>query len=54
MFENGKPNIVMNSFYNFIPENSLKLGIVVFVMLNKMFVTVLIIDFYSQSLKPSL
>ena len=68
MFENGKPDIVLKTFKGFnlkktpfiilIPENSLKLGIVVFVMLNKMLVIDLIIDFYSRfgpgSLTPSL
>ena len=55
MFENWKPDIVLktvkgfyikrNPFLILIPENSFKLGIVVLVMLNKMLVIVLIIDF---------
>ena len=58
MSENGKPDIVLKTvkafnikrspFIILIPENSLKLGIVVLVMLNKMLVIALIIDFYSR------
>ena len=47
-----------NSYYNFDFKKSFKLGIVVLVMLNKILVTVFIIDFYSGygpgSQKPSL
>ena len=57
IFENGKPDIVLKtvmgfdikrtSFLTLIPENCFKLRIVVLVMLNKMLVIVLTIDFYS-------
>ena len=57
IFENGKPDIVLKTvmgfdikrtpFLTLIPENSFKLRIVVLVMLNKMLVIVLTIDFYS-------
>ena len=43
MFENGKPDIVLKTpFMILIYENSLKFGIVVIVMLNKMLVIVLL------------
>ena len=58
MFEDGKPDIVLKTVKRFnlkrtpiiilIPENSFKLRIVVLVMLNKMLVIILIIDFYSR------
>ena len=58
MFENGKPDIVLKTLKCFnlkrtpsiilIPENSFKLGIVVLVLPNKMFVIDLTIDFYSR------
>ena len=58
MFQNGKPDNVLKTVKGFnikrthliilIPENSLKLGIVVLLMLNKMLVIDLIIDFYSR------
>ena len=68
IFQNGKPDTVLKTAKGFnikrtpfiilIPENSFKLGIVVLVMLKKMLVIVLIIDFYSGygpgSQKPSL
>ena len=57
MFENGKPDIVLKTVKGFniwrtpyiilILENSLKFGIVVLVMLNKMLVLVFTLDFYS-------
>ena len=57
MLENGKPNIVLKTVKRFnikrtriiifISEKSLKLGMVVLVMFNKMLVIMLIIDFYS-------
>ena len=57
IFENGKPDIVLKTvmgfdikrtpFLTLIPENCFKLRIVVLVMLNKMLVIVLTIDFYS-------
>ena len=49
-FEDRKPNINVKrtSFIILISENSLKLGIVVLVIINKMLVIVLIIDFYSR------
>ena len=49
VFKNGKTDIVLKTFKSFniktpfiilIPENSFKLGIAVFVMLNKMLVIV--------------
>ena len=58
MFENEKPDIFLKTVKGFyiertpfiilIPENSFKLGIVVLVMLNKMLVIDLIIDFNSR------
>ena len=68
MFENGKPDIVLKTVEKFnikrtpfiilIAENNFKMGIVVIVMLNKLLVKVLAIDFYSryelESKKPSL
>ena len=55
---NWKPDIVLKAVTGFnlkrtpfiilIPENSFKLGIVVLVVLNKMLVRVLIINFYSR------
>ena len=57
MFENGKPDIALKtvkgfiikrtSFIILISERSLKLGIVVLVMLNKMLVISFTIDFKS-------
>ena len=57
MFENGKPKIVLKMVKSLnikitptiilILKNSLKLGIDVLVMFNKMLVIVFIIDFYS-------
>ena len=57
MFENEKPDIVLKTAKCFnikrilinilVFKKSLKLGIVVLVMFNKMFVIVFIIDFYS-------
>ena len=47
IFENGKPNIVSFPFIILILK-SLKLGIVVLVMFNKMLVIVFTIDFYSE------
>ena len=57
MLENGKPNIVLKTVKRFnikrtriiifISKKSLKLGMVVLVMFNKMLVIILIIDFYS-------
>ena len=47
MFENGKPDNVLKIIINLIYKKSLKLGIVVLVMFNKMLVMVCIIDFYS-------
>ena len=56
MFENGKPDIVLKRvncfdmkrtpFIILNSENSLELGIVALIILNKMLVIVLIIDFY--------
>jgi len=68
MFQNGKPDIVLKTVKKFnikrtliiilILLKSLKLGIVVLVMFNKMLVIVFIFDFYSGygpgSQKPSL
>ena len=68
MFQNGKPDLVLKTVKSFtikrtpiiilISDNNFKLGIVVLVMLNKMLVTVFIIDFCSEygpgSQKPSL
>ena len=67
MFENGKPDIVLKTVNRFNVKrtpicfdlkSSLKLGIVVLVIFNKMLVIVVIIDFYSGhgpgSQKPSL
>ena len=55
MFKNGKADIVLktvkykkNSFYNFEFRKYLKIGNFVLVMLNKMLVLVLPVDFYSQ------
>ena len=53
MLENGKPDIVLKTVKGFnikrtpfiIQESSFKLGIVVLVMLKKLLVIVLIIDF---------
>ena len=57
MFKNGKPNFVLKTVKRFnikgtpiiilILKKSLKLGIVVLVIFNKMVVIVFIIDFYS-------
>ena len=57
MFENGKPDIVLKTvmrfnikrthIINLILKKSLKLGIVVLFMFNKMLVIVFTIDFYS-------
>ena len=56
MFENGKPDIVLKkvkifnikrTHYKFDLKKSLKLGIVVLVMFDKMLVIVFIIHFYS-------
>ena len=57
MIENRKPNIVLKTVKRFnikrtriiifISKKSLKLGMVVLVMFNKMLVIILIIDFYS-------
>ena len=68
MLENGKPDIVLKTVKGFnikrttfiilTLENNFKLGMVVFVMLNKMLIKVFINDFYSRyglgSQKPSL
>ena len=58
MFEKGKPGIVVKTVKGFsnkrtplvllISENNFKLGIVVFVMLNKMLVIDLTFGFYFQ------
>ena len=56
IFKNGKPNIVLKTVKSFITKElllyfyfnkSLKLGIFVLVMFNKILVIVFIIDFYS-------
>ena len=58
MFENGKPDIALKTAEGFIiqrtpfiiliSERSLKLGIVVLVILNKMLVIVFAINFYPR------